>query len=77
MRTATPQYGHADTVRVLAELRADLHRPMPDGGVPLHAAAYFGHTEAAAALLELRAMTLSDDFCAPQRALALGFPTQQ
>ena len=49
------QNDHTAAVRLLAGLRADVHKPSNDGMRPFHAAARKGHLDTANLLLQLRA----------------------
>ena len=48
------RFGHTAAIRLLAELRADVHKPANDEARPLHDAAKLGHLDTARLLLELR-----------------------
>lgn len=48
------QKGYTHMVKLLATLRADVHRRAPDGGIPLHDAAACGHDATVRLLLGLR-----------------------
>ena len=47
--------GRTAAIQLLADLRADVHKPRPDGVRPLHLAAKNGHFDPAKILLQLRA----------------------
>ena len=49
------QFGRTAAIQLLPELRADVHKPRPDGVRPFHCAAHEGHVDTAKLLLQLRA----------------------
>lgn len=53
--------GQTASIKLLAELRADLHKPRTDGARPLDAAAQHDHVDAAKLLLQLRADVNAQD----------------